>query len=241
MNITKEKLIEECEIFINKIRFANACTSILDTLSHNKNSPVWKREYEIAPVFFTITQMSLKRTILMETAKIFEVRKENIRIPKLCKQCKNLKLFRKRKSSISIQKLIEHCKYSKLFEKSSLSQYTQLLDSLNPTIKNLLRHRDKFLAHNDKKYFTNPNLLTKDFPISIYGKDRRTIEQSKNNSLAIDYENGIIDLLGYAFSICENILNALTGENEKRQISYTNVHDINELFMVLNKYDVKDT
>ncbi|RQW23316.1 hypothetical protein EH196_00430 [Bacillus sp. C1-1] len=86
------------------------------------------------------------------------------------------------------------------------------LNEQEKIIKRLLAWRDKFFAHNDKKYFYNKNVVSKEFPINFY-------EYEQLITLAADILNTYS--IGYS--------------GKYHDIKACNIYDVDILFKALKK------
>lgn len=156
---TKDQLIAEIEEYMHHIIWAHDCfdayMSILDC------GKEYYDEICLSNTFFTITRYSLISSLLMELSKLFDQR-EQTGIPKLIDHIK---------SSVDVLPKTE-CfvmwEDSKVVDNvgEMLRLAEETLIELQPVIDILRTRRDKYYAHNDKKYFSPDAKLSEELPIT---------------------------------------------------------------------------
>lgn len=178
---TKEQIIAEIDEHMHHIIWAQDCfdvyMSILDCGSK------FYEEICLSNTFFTVSRYSLISSLLMELTKLFDPREET-GIPKLIKHMK---------SAITIFPSTE-CyvlwKDNEIVENMNemLCLAEKMLDDLQPVIDILRTRRDKYYAHNDKKYFSPNAKLSEDLPIT---------------------QEDVEKLLGFASGLCNSALGVI--------------------------------
>ncbi len=159
--MTKEEIVTDIRQFISNVTFINDCTSLLKTMELAKEK--YKKEMNLAPTFFGVTQQALVKIIIIETYKIFEVDidkedKENVIYSK---HTKNIGRFINMMEMHT--KLLQNPLYNgvpigdepKELIKTSINEFNELKHIL----KKLKHQRDKIYAHSDGKYFLYKNQM----------------------------------------------------------------------------------
>ena len=180
--MTKEQIVQEIEDYMHHVIWANdyfcAYNSILD------GGQKYYEEVCLANSFFTITRYSLISSMLMEIVKLFDSREEKC-LSKLIELC------------IQHRDVFPICTYYALWKDdlnvndvdALLALAKKEIGNLEPLVLSLKTRRDKYYAHNDKKYFSPSSNLSDDCPI---------------------IENDVKSLLRYAAELCNSLLKALT-------------------------------
>ncbi|MCK4358121.1 MAG: hypothetical protein KAW92_05155 [Candidatus Cloacimonetes bacterium] len=143
------------KILTRKLSFIKAYQNQLSIIIKWKNSkgyPAIKK----GAFFFLLVVNSFNNTILLELYKLTSPKESTSIFDWLNKAKENRKALIFNKCNV-----IKTSEYEKL-----VSEHLSKLKEIEDTIIKLQARRDKFLAHSDKKYFTNPEKLIEDFPIS---------------------------------------------------------------------------
>lgn len=183
--MTKNELGLELEYYLHHIVWANdyydAYNSIMD------GGTEYYEEISLANTFFIITRYSLISSFLMEITKLFDQREDKC-IPQLIKLCRqNSVLF-----SADEYYIIWNDNEIVHDLNSLLVIAEQSIQKLDSQIKSLMARRDRYYAHNDKRYFATTSRLADDYPIN---------QQDVNS------------LLELSSGICNSLLGALNGNH----------------------------
>jgi len=161
----------------------------------------------LANTFFTITRYSLISSMLMEIIKLFDSREEKclLKLIELCMEHMDIfpagKYYVLWKDAIIVNSIDELLNLAK-----------KELENLEPSLLSLKIRRDKYYAHNDKKYFSRNASLSDDCPI---------------------VENEIEYFLRYAAGVCNSLLGALIDQHTYPK--YIGCDDLEKLLMCAHR------
>ncbi len=150
--MTKEEIVTDIRQFILNVTFINNCISLLKTMDQAKEK--YKKEMNLAPTFFGVTQQALVKTIIIEAYKIFDVAIDEGNVV-YNKHTKNIGRFINMMSMHT--KLLRNPIYKgspisddpKAMVQESINEF----DGLKDILVKLKYQRDKIYAHSDGKYF----------------------------------------------------------------------------------------
>ena len=154
--INHQKELESyLKILTRKLSFIKAYQNQLNIINKWRNSkgyPAVKK----GSFFFLLVVDSFNNTILLELYKLTSPKESTSIVDWLNKAKENRKAL-----------IFNNCNVIKTSEYEKLiSEHLAKLIETEDIINKLQARRDKFLAHSDKKYFSNPEKLIEDFPIS---------------------------------------------------------------------------
>lgn len=138
----KEKMISDLckELETYHIHYLYLC-DLLEV--YNQLDKMDCEKYNMAPTFFKITKCTYVDTFMICLARLYDSDKDAMSIPNFLNKCK-------KNSSLFQNKL--------LFENKIDSFINELTENeeYSSAIQMIKMRRDKMFAHNDKKYFVNP-------------------------------------------------------------------------------------
>ena len=133
-----------------------------------------KKEYldvmNISPSFYAIVIHSLESTFIMGLSKLYDNDTEAMSIHKIINTCENFaKLF----PSFHVNDYQGEDGNTTVYSEKitidihkDIKEMRKLIQNLEKEIYSLKGRRDKFYAHNDKKYFANIHRLVQDHPLN---------------------------------------------------------------------------
>lgn len=176
--MTKEELILELRAYIDQISivqsYFTAYMTLCDCIKH------YNKKINIAPGFFSIVKNALINSMCMCLAKLYSSGREEKTLTKLFNQIDaNRNLFPshiENEYSWGFANIKEQYKEeTDINIGEEVNKARIKLKEFEPIINNLKGRRDKYLAHNDKEYFSDSYALAIDFPLDTYGV-RKLIE-----------------------------------------------------------------
>lgn len=179
--ITSEKVLDYAQVLLSHCRISIAYLEMYEGLckQHNQHHNAVKE----AVLFFKIIEKALASELMVETCKMFEDNSDVISVFKLkhiCEQNKQLFQGITRDAIVNDELLPMPFSIDRLLKKvdEDLNKHKIVID-------NLKAQRDQIWAHNDKKYFLEPDILENKCPIQFE-------EIKELLHLASDFSNMII-------------------------------------------------
>lgn len=169
----KEDLIVEIKKYLAEITVINdQLSTYLDILDCIKN-PDYLNKMNQAPAFFTLIILALKSSIVMGVSRLYDSNKDSKTIQKLINKSQsnsNSELFDNKLRQDFINE-DNQSQVEVFIEKGDingvLKRFIKELETIQESdwLRNIKDGRDKVLAHNDKKYFLNPESVP-EIPVS---------------------------------------------------------------------------
>ena len=214
----KDEILEKIYVVIHGVLTVNSFVVAYESiLEASRKTP---DEYKMSSSFFAVARHSLQQSIFIDTAKLLEDNKDALSVRSffelyqeyLCRAKKKvgkgvamseffISRFYDDCNEYNIQQIVkmesELCNWRHAFnnctnENDGDCEHNNLCRCIYCLRKNLRTQRDKFYAHCDKKYASNPKVLFEEYPIS-HGDVKKLIEYAhtvlntiKGNFTSID-------------------------------------------------------
>lgn len=198
--VDKQKILDYAEILLAHCRVS---LTYLETYRSLINRHSMHHDVMLeAVVFFNIVEKALVSSLMMEACKLFEDDPNVMSVTKLINVCEqNQKLF----DGIEIDCRINDDILPFPFSIAGLLKETKAaLTQNNDAIKNLKNQRDQLWAHNDKKYFLNPQNLESKYPISMNEINTLLLIVCKfTNTIILAFTKSVLSPYFYTPNACD--------------------------------------
>ena len=206
--MTKERMIKEIKAYLIRIVWINDYLTVYKSVSDA--SVEYNNEINMAPAFFQISLDAIRYSFCMELAKLYGKSENEGTIKGL------IKLIRNNKNLFPTE-VKEGCYWfegdlgnpvdiKSIDIAEELSKYEKDLEELESIVQKVRGRRNRCLAHNDKKYFINPEQVARDFPLNFDEATR---------------------LVNFGEDFCNNMLAYLS--DQRMYCKSSNANDLNNL------------